>query len=114
MIENRILEAEQELYQARLLEGKEQHAAALNKAYRAVLAAAKAVLVTEGIDPNTDAETFSEFERRFGATSKMRPEYAKPTADIGDLGPKDTTAAFANAKLAYAKGFVDACRDLSE
>lgn len=114
MIENRILEADQELYQARLLENKEQHAAAVNKAYRAVLAAAKAVLVTEGIDPNTDAETFSEFERRFGGTGKMRPEYAKPTADIGDLGPKDTTAAFANAKLVYAKGFVDACRDLSE
>ena len=114
MIENRILEADQELYQARLLENKEQHAAAVNKAYRAVLAAAKAVLVTEGIDPNTDAETFSEFERRFGGTGQMRPEYAKPTADIGDLGPKDTTTAFANAKLVYAKGFVDACRDLTE
>jgi sulfite reductase (ferredoxin) len=114
MIENRILEAEQELYQARLLEGKAQHAAAVNKAYRAVLAAAKAVLVPEGIDPNTDAETFSEFERRFGAAGRIAKAYAAPSANIGDLGPQNTTAAFAADKMAYAKGFVDACRTLTE
>ena len=114
MIENRILEADQELYQARLLEGKAQHAAAVNKAYRAVLAAAKAVLVTEGIDPNTDAETFVEFERRFGAPGRAPSAYARPTAGIGDLGPKETTAAFAAEKITYAKGFVEACRTLSE
>ena len=114
MIENRILEAEQELYVARLLEGKEQHAAALNKAYRAVLAAAKAVLVPEGIDPNTDAETFSEFERLFGATGRIAGAYAAPSANIGDLGPHNTTAAFATEKLAFAKGFVEACKALTE
>jgi len=114
MIENRILEAEQELYQARLLEGKAQHATALNKAYRAVLAAAKAVLVPEGIDPNTDAETFSEFERLFGATGRIAGTYATPSANIGDLGPQNTTAAFAAEKIAYAKGFVDACKVLTE
>ena len=114
MIENRILEAEQELYQARLLEGKAQHATALNKAYRAVLAAAKAVLVPEGIDPNTDAETFSEFERLFGTTGRIAKAYAVPSANIGDLGPQNTTAAFAAEKMAYAKGFVEACKVLTE
>jgi len=114
MIENRILEAEQELYQARLLEGKEQHAAAVNKAYRAVLAAAKAVLVVDGIDPNTDAETFSEFERRVGVTGRIASDYVAPSAKIGDLGPKDTTAAFAAEKMAYAKGFMEACKVLTE
>jgi sulfite reductase (ferredoxin) len=114
MIENRILEAEQELYQARLLEGKAQHATALNKAYRAVLAAAKAVLVPEGIDPNTDAETFSEFERLFGATGRIAKAYAVPSTDIGDLGPQNTTAAFAAEKIAYAKDFVEACKVLTE
>ena len=114
MIENRILEAEQELYQARLLEGKAQHATALNKAYRAVLAAAKAVLVPEGIDPNTDSETFSEFERLFGVTERIAKAYAAPSANIGDLGPQNTTAAFAAEKIAYAKGFVDACKALTE
>jgi sulfite reductase (ferredoxin) len=114
MIENRILEADQELYQARLLEGKAQHGTAVNKAYRAVLAAAKAVLVPEGVDPNTDAETFSEFERRFGTTGRIATGFGMPTTGIGDLGPKDTTAAFATEKIAYAKGFVDACRTLTE
>jgi len=114
MIENRILEAEQELYVARLLAEKDQHATAVNKAYRAVLAAAKAVLVPEGIDPNTDAETFVEFERRFGATGMIAAEYTTPSAKIGDLGPKETTAAFAAEKLRYAKGFVEACKTMSE
>jgi len=114
MIENRILEAEQELYQARLLEGKAQHATALNKAYRAVLAAAKAVLVPEGIDPNTDAETFIEFERRFGATGRIAKTYATPSTTIGDLGPQQTTAIFAAEKIAYAKGFVEACKVLTD
>src|SRR6059036_1283248 len=114
MIENRILEAEQELYVARLLAEKDQHATAVNKAYRAVLAAAKAVLVPEGIDPNTDAETFVEFERRFGATGMIAAEYTTPSAKIGDLGPKETTASFAAEKLRYAKGFVEACKTMSE
>src|SRR3989454_2177703 len=90
-IETRILEAEQELYVAGLLGEKDQHATAVNKAYRAVLAAAKAVLVPEGIDPNTDAETFVEFERRFGATGLIAADYTTPSAKIGDLGPKETT-----------------------
>ena len=114
MIENRILEAEQELYVALLLAAKEQHATAVNKAYRAVLAAAKAVLVPEGIDPNTDAETFVEFERRFGVTGMIAAEYTTPSTKIGDLGPKETTAAFAAEKLRYAKGFVEACKTMSE
>src|SRR5437773_10708752 len=114
MIENRLLEAEQELYQAKLLENKDQHAPALNKMYHAVLAAAKAVLVLEGVDPNTDAETFIEFERRFGDSGKIPSVYAKPTTSIGDLGPKETTAAFAQSKMEYAKGFVDACRALTD
>ncbi|TLY18527.1 MAG: hypothetical protein E6K67_07015, partial [Nitrospirae bacterium] len=114
MIDNRILEAEQELYQARMLDAKEQYAMAVNKAYRAVLAGAKAVLVLEGIDPNTDAETFAEFERRFGEKDRMARAYAKPTAGIGDLGPKETTATFAREKMSYAKGFVEACKALTE
>src|SRR5438094_8268174 len=114
MIENRILEAEQELYVARLLAEKDQHASAVNKAYRAVLAAAKAVLVPEGIDPSTDAETFVEFERRFGATGRIAADYTTPSATIGDLGPKETTATFAAEKLRYAKGFVEACKTMSE
>ncbi|MFO0731710.1 MAG: HEPN domain-containing protein [Nitrospiraceae bacterium] len=58
MIDDRMLEADQELYQAKLLVDKHQSAVSVNKSYRAVLAAAKALLVTEGVDPATDSETF--------------------------------------------------------
>src|SRR5256885_797609 len=44
MIDNRILEAEQELYQARLLAEKHQYYVSVNKSYRAVLAPAKATV----------------------------------------------------------------------
>ena len=41
MIDDRMLEADQELYQAKLLVEKHQYALSINKSYRAVLAAAK-------------------------------------------------------------------------
>lgn len=113
MIDNRMLEAEQELYQARLLADKHQYAVTVNKAYRAVLAAVKALLVTEGVDPATDAETFAEFEQRLPPKGVL-PAYRNLASRIGDLGPKATTAEFALDKLAFAKGFVDACRAATE
>jgi sulfite reductase (ferredoxin) len=114
MIDNRILEAEQELYQARLLAEKHQYAVSVNKAYRAVLAGAKALLVTEGIDPSTDAETFSEFERRLAEKSIVPVSYRNLGSQIGDLGPKDTTPEFAQAKIAFARGFVEVCKAATE
>ena len=114
MIDNRILEAEQELYQARLLAEKHQYAVAVNKAYRAVLAGAKALLVTEGIDPVTDAETVSEFDRRLAKKGIVPASYRNLGAQIGDLGPKDTTPEFAQSKIAFARGFVEICRTATE
>ena len=114
MIDNRILEAEQELYQAKLLAGKEQYAFAVNKTYRAVVAAAKALLVTEGLDPATDSETFAEFEARFSHRGIVPERYRNLAAQTADLGPKDTTAELAHAKLDFAHGFVDACRSASD
>jgi len=114
MIENGILEAEQELYQARLLVEKHQYSVSVNKSYRAVLAAAKALLVTEGLDPATDAEILSEFERRLALKGVVPAGYRELGKLVGDLGPKDTTAESARAKMDFAKGFVDACRTATE
>lgn len=114
MIDNRMLEAEQELYQARVLLEKHQYAVSVNKAYRAVLAAVKALLVTEGLDPATDAETLTEFEQRMGSKGIIPISYRNLSAQIGDLGPKDTTAEFAQVKLAFAQGFVAVCRAATE
>ncbi len=114
MIENGILEADQELYQARLLTEKHQYSVSVNKSYRAVLAAAKALLVTEGLEPSTDSETFVEFERRLVPKGIMPDRYRELGKLAGDLGVKDTTAEFAHAKMAFAKGFVEACRTATE
>jgi sulfite reductase (ferredoxin) len=110
MIENGILEADQELYQAKLLTDNHQYAVSVNKSYRAVLAAAKALLVTEGLEPSTDAETFAEFDRRIAEKGVVPPIYRDLSTKVGDLGPKDTSAEFAREKMTFAKGFVDACR----
>ena len=110
MIENGILEADQELYQAKLLTDNHQYAVSVNKSYRAVLAAAKALLVTEGLEPSTDAETFAEFDRRIAEKGVVPAIYRDLSKKFGDLGPKDTSAEFAREKMTFAKGFVDACR----
>ena len=114
MIENGILEADQELYQAKLLVEKHQYSVSVNKSYRAVLAATKALLVTEGIDPATDADTLREFEQRLVPKGIVPSTYRDLGKLVGDLGPKETTAAFAQSKMAFAKGFVDACRVATE
>jgi sulfite reductase (ferredoxin) len=114
MIENGILEADQELYQAKLLTDNHQYAVSVNKSYRAVLAAAKAMLVTEGLEPSTDAETFTEFDRRIAQKSVVPAIYRELSKQVGDLGPKETTSESAGEKMAFAKGFVDACRTATD
>jgi len=110
MIENGILEADQELYQGKLLIDKHQYSVSVNKSYRAVLAAAKALLVTEGLEPSTDSETFSEFDSRIAQKGIVPAKYRDLRTIVGDLGPKETTGDSAREKMAFAKGFVDACR----
>ena len=114
MIENGILEADQELYQAKLLVDNHQYSVSVNKSYRAVLAAAKALLVTEGLEPSTDAETFIEFDGRIAQKGIVPAMYRELRNRVGDLGPKDTTGESARDKMAFAKGFVDACRAATE
>jgi len=110
MIENGILEAEQELYQAKLLVENHQYSVSVNKSYRAVLASAKALLVTEGLEPSTDADTFIEFDSRIAQKGVVPAKYQQLSQQVGDLGPKETTEESARGKLLFAKGFVDACR----
>jgi len=114
MIENGILEADQELYQAKLLVEKHQYSVSVNKSYRAVLAAAKALLVTEGLEPSTDAETFSEFDSRIAQKGVVPSLYCDLSKKVGDLGPKDTSGESAQEKMAFAKGFVEACRTATD
>ncbi|MBM4126349.1 MAG: HEPN domain-containing protein [Nitrospira sp.] len=114
MIENGILEADQELYQAKLLVENHQYSVSVNKSYRAVLAAAKALLVTEGLEPSTDAETFIEFDSRIAQKGVVPAKYRQLSQQVGDLGPKETTEESARGKMLFAKGFVDACRTATD
>ncbi len=114
LIDNQILEADQELYQARLAAEKHQYPVAVNKAYRAVLAGAKALLVTEGIEPATDADTFTEFEQRLASKGVVPPVYRHLGQQVSDLGSKTASAEFVQAKLKYAKDFVEVCRTATE
>ncbi|NKB81627.1 MAG: HEPN domain-containing protein [Nitrospirales bacterium] len=115
MIDNRILEAEQELYQARVLADKHQYGFAINKAYRAVVAGAKALLVTEGIDPNTDAETLAEFDQLTAQRHGVIPAtYNNVSEQASDLGSKVASQEFVQDKLSFARGFVEACRVATE
>lgn len=114
MIDNRILEAEQELYQARLLAEKHQFAIAINKTYRAVVAGAKAILVTEGLDPNTDADTLAEFDQLVQAKGLLPETYHHIESKFGDLGTKDASDEFTKNKIAFTKGFVDICRQVTD
>ena len=114
MIDNRILEADQELYQAKLLAEKHQHGVAVNKAYRAVVAGAKALLITEGIDPNTDADTLKEFDQLIIAKGLLSSKYRDLGSKVDDLGTKGASLEFTNGKIAFAREFVDACRLATE
>jgi sulfite reductase (ferredoxin) len=114
MIDNRILEAEQGLYQARLLADKHQYAIAINLAYRAVVSGAKAILVTEGIDPNTDADTLMEFDNMIRTKGLLPAEYHNVAEKFGDLGTKDASSDFTQGKISFAKEFVDVCRTVTE
>ena len=114
MIDDRMLEADQELYQAKLLVEKHQYALSVNKSYRAVLAAAKALLVTEGIDPATDADTFQEFDQRLASKGTVPASYKNLGARVGDLGSKDATVGIATEKMAFAKQFLAVCRAATE
>ena len=114
MIDDRMLEADQELYQSKLLVEKHQYALSVNKSYRAVLAAAKALLVTEGIDPATDAETFQEFDLRLASKGIVPATYKNLGAQVGDLGSKDAAVEAAMGKMAFAKQFLAECRAATE
>ena len=114
MIDNRILEAEQELYQAKILAEKHQHGFAVNKAYRAIVAGAKALLVTEGIDPNTDSDTLKEFDQLIITKRLLTSDYHNLAKKIDDLGTKDASDEFTQGKISFARDFVNACRTVTE
>ena len=114
MISDGILEADQALYEAEALTRSQQYGMTVNKAYRAVLAGAKALLVAEGADPATDIQTFEECESRLIKTGILPVAFLQHLEVMKDIGDKSPTAAFAEEKIRVAKLFVEGCRSASE
>ena len=72
------------------------------------------MLVTEGIDPNTDAETLKEFDQLIIAKGLLSSDYQDLAIKIDDLGSKGASAEFTQGKIHFARDFVNACRTATE
>jgi sulfite reductase (ferredoxin) len=114
MMEGFIFEADQEIYLAGVMAEKGLTGHAVNKAYRAVVAAAKSLLVFEGVGSSIDLEILTEAQNRLVARGTLPPAFARLIEEMQDFGPKSPSAEFTQARLAYARSFVDACRSAFE
>ena len=74
----------------------------------------KALLITEGIDPNTDAETLNEFDQLIIAKGLLSSDYHNLAMKIDDLGSKNASTEFTQGKINFARDFVEACRTATE
>jgi sulfite reductase (ferredoxin) len=108
MMEGFMFEADQELHLASVMTEKGQTGHAVNKAYRAIVAAAKGLLVLEGIDSSIDADILFKAETLLVGKEILPRTFARLTDQVNDLGPKSPTVEFAREKIAYAKSFVAA------
>ena len=72
------------------------------------------MLVTEGLEPSTDAETFIEFDSRIAQKSVVPVRLSRPEQEGRRSGSKEASAESAREKMAFAKGFVDACRTATD
>lgn len=110
MIEGFIYEADQEIYLAKVMAQKGLTGHAVNKAYRAVVAASKALLVMEGVNSSVDFEILKEAQTRLVGKGVLPPAFSRLTEELRDLGPKTPSAEFTQAKLEFTQSYVDACR----
>jgi sulfite reductase (ferredoxin) len=87
---------------------KGQTGHAVNKAYRAIVAAAKGLLVLEGIDTSIDSEILFKAETLLVGKDILPRTFSRLTDQVKDLGPKSPMIEFTREKIAYAKSFVEA------
>ncbi len=108
MMEGFLFEADQEIHLAGVMTEKGQTGHAVNKAYRAIVAAAKGLLVLEGIDSSIDSEILFKAETLLVGKEILPRTFSRLTDQVKDLGPKSPTVEFTREKIAYAKSFVEA------
>lgn len=108
MMEGFLFEADQEIHLAGVMAEKGQTGHAVNMAYRAIVAAAKGLLVLEGVDSSIDAEILFKAETLLVGKDILPRAFARLTDQVKDLGPKSPSADFTREKIAFAKSFVEA------
>jgi sulfite reductase (ferredoxin) len=108
LMEGFLFEADQENHLAALMAEKGLTGHAVNKAYRAVVAASKALLVLEGVDSSIDAEILNEAESRLIAKEILPKSFAGVASLLRDLGPSVPSPEFARERIAYSKAYVEA------
>lgn len=111
MMEGFMYEADQELYLASVMLDKGTYGHAVNKAYRAVIAASKALLVLEGVDTSVDAEILAETDRRLIQKGMLPKEYAPLAQKVNGSTPDTLTAEYVQGRLGFARAYVSVCRE---
>lgn len=106
MMEGFLFEADQEVYLAEVMAGKGQTGHAVNKAYRAVVAAAKGLLVMEGVDSSVDSEILAQAETLLVGNGVLPRSFEGLLERWKDLGPKSPDLEFTREKIDWAKSFV--------
>jgi len=108
MMEGFLFEADQELHLAGVMAEKGQTGHAVNKAYRAIVAASKGLLVLEGVDSSIDADILFKAETLLVGKEILPRAFARLTDQVKDLGPKTPSVEFAREKITFARSFVEA------
>jgi sulfite reductase (ferredoxin) len=111
LMEGFIFEADQEIYLAKVMAEKGLTGHAVNKAYRATVAASKGLLVIEGFGSSIDAEILKEAQTQLVEKGTLPATFSNLSEEFRDLGPKTPSHEFAQGKLTYAQSFVNACRE---
>ena len=109
LMEGFLFEADQEVYLAGVMADSDQTGQAVNKAYRAVVAAAKGLLVLEGIDSSVDAEVITQAEVHLIGKGTLPPKFANLAGHLQDQVPRNPSGEWVGEKISFAKEFVTEC-----
>ena len=109
LMEGFLFEADQEVYLAGVMADSDQSGQAVNQAYRAVVAAAKGLLVLEGMESSIDAEVIEQAETHLIAKGTIPKKFANLAGRLNDTGSSKPSKKWLQERIAFAKDFVTEC-----
>ena len=114
LMEGFMFEADQEIYLAKVMADKGLTGHAVSKAYRSVVAASKAVLVTEGSDSSVDAEILSEAQNRLVPSGILPSDYSRLVEEMQGMGSNIPSDDFTQKRIGYAQSYLQVCHSALE